>query len=410
MGSEVKEDPLTLDVIEWIQSNAIRLSTVEPNDDFSDLVNLKQILSGVDAIGLGEATHGTREFFQLKHLMLRYLSTELGFDTLAFETPFVGDINTSIRNPNVELVNAFREQTFAVWQTEEILEMVAWMRTRNLQIPAQGVDFVGIDCQLDRALIHKSIEVLNKLGCATAHAEKLREAWNGFLEQKDSKERTSGPRLFRAVSLTEQISFMRGFAEASRLPPSIAEHLTVLEPALQLHMVSNEHLTYSNLRDKFMAENVLHLIDQGRKPAVWAHNGHVSCLKNHRRQTMGHHLRETLGSRYYPIAFSFFKGEFRSNFKSRKRSSEYCVAMPPLENLEHILLRTGVPMFFLDLRAAKLDRNFERWWSIPRKIQGTGARHNTETGQLGSYAFSSQEYDGIIFLEQTNSSRLLSAT
>jgi erythromycin esterase-like protein len=100
-------------------------------------------------------------------------------------------------------------------------------------------------------------------------------------------------------------------------------HLTVLSQAVQLYMVQNEHRTSRNLRDKLMANNVSQVISKMRKVAVWAQNEHVSCLKNYNREDRGHHLRASLGNRYYPLAFTFFKGVFRSNFKSRTQSSEY---------------------------------------------------------------------------------------
>src|SRR3954451_22207174 len=54
-------------IITWIRQNAIPIKQLEAGNDFSDLQRLKEILKDVQVVGLGENTHGTREFFQVKH-------------------------------------------------------------------------------------------------------------------------------------------------------------------------------------------------------------------------------------------------------------------------------------------------------------------------------------------------------
>ncbi len=60
-------------VVQWIKDNAIRLRTVQPRSGFSDMEPLKKVIGGSRIVELGEATHGTHEFFQLKHRMLEFL-------------------------------------------------------------------------------------------------------------------------------------------------------------------------------------------------------------------------------------------------------------------------------------------------------------------------------------------------
>lgn len=76
------------DIISWIQENAIPISHVEAGKGFDDLQPLKEILKDVKVVGLGEATHGTREFFQIKHRLLEFLVTEMGFTGFALEAPY----------------------------------------------------------------------------------------------------------------------------------------------------------------------------------------------------------------------------------------------------------------------------------------------------------------------------------
>src|SRR6516225_241427 len=75
-------------VIAWLKSNAIPVKTVEAGNGFQDLRPLKQLFKNVRFIGLGEQTHGTREFFQFKHRMLEFLVNELGFRVVAIEASY----------------------------------------------------------------------------------------------------------------------------------------------------------------------------------------------------------------------------------------------------------------------------------------------------------------------------------
>ena len=62
----------------WIAAHAIRLESPAAGHGFADLQPLKRIIGDARIVALGEATHGTREFFQLKHRLLEFLATEMG--------------------------------------------------------------------------------------------------------------------------------------------------------------------------------------------------------------------------------------------------------------------------------------------------------------------------------------------
>jgi len=75
-------------VLEWIRSAAIPLATVEPRQGYRDLEPLRSIIARARIVSLGEATHGTREFFKLKHRMLEFCVAELGFSMFILEASF----------------------------------------------------------------------------------------------------------------------------------------------------------------------------------------------------------------------------------------------------------------------------------------------------------------------------------
>src|SRR5215510_11430323 len=75
--------PVRQDVVDWLKGNAIPLATAEPGSNFHDLEFLRAAIGDARIVSMGEATHGTREFFQLKHRVIEYCVTELGFNIIA---------------------------------------------------------------------------------------------------------------------------------------------------------------------------------------------------------------------------------------------------------------------------------------------------------------------------------------
>ena len=60
-------------ITKWLAKNAIPLHSIKTGSGFADLQPLKKVFQDVRVVGLGEATHGTREFFQFKHRMVEFL-------------------------------------------------------------------------------------------------------------------------------------------------------------------------------------------------------------------------------------------------------------------------------------------------------------------------------------------------
>src|SRR5437763_99183 len=106
---------------EWIRANAIRLSTAEDGHGFADMQALKPLIGNARIVSLGEATHGTREFFQLKHRMLEFLATEMGFTIFSIEAnmPEAYRLNDYVLNGTGDPAELLRGMYFWTWNTEE---------------------------------------------------------------------------------------------------------------------------------------------------------------------------------------------------------------------------------------------------------------------------------------------------
>jgi erythromycin esterase-like protein len=135
-------------VTEWIQGAAIPLATPVAGNGFDDMQPLKKVVGDARIVSLGEATHGTREFFQLKHRMLEFLATEMGFTIFSIEAsmPEAYRLNDYVLHGKGDPARLIAGMYFWTWNTEEVLDMVLWMRKFN-ESGKGPVQFTGFDMQ-----------------------------------------------------------------------------------------------------------------------------------------------------------------------------------------------------------------------------------------------------------------------
>jgi erythromycin esterase-like protein len=129
----VLAQPAPTEIDPWIKANAIPLSTVQAGHGFADMQLLKLIIGDARMVSLGEATHGTREFFQLKHRMVEFLATGMGFTIFSIEAnmPEAYRLNDYVLNGKGNAAELLKGMYFWTWNTKEVLEMIEWMRASN---------------------------------------------------------------------------------------------------------------------------------------------------------------------------------------------------------------------------------------------------------------------------------------
>jgi erythromycin esterase-like protein len=134
--------------VDWAQQHAIRLKTVEAGHGFEDMEPLRAVVGSARIVALGEATHGTREFFQLKHRMIEFLATQMGFTIFSIEAnmPEAYRLNDFVLNGNGDPRDLIKGMYFWTWNTEEVLDMVLWMREFNRSGKGR-IEFTGFDMQ-----------------------------------------------------------------------------------------------------------------------------------------------------------------------------------------------------------------------------------------------------------------------
>lgn len=136
-------------VVDWIRRTAQPCETCEPRDDHQDLASLRQIVGNAHVVALGEGTVGTREFVQLKHRIIEYLASEMGFTTVAIPTnmPETRALNDYIQTGKGDPRALISWYWLKYWplSTEEMLAFVEWMRGYNASGRGHQLQLVGFE-------------------------------------------------------------------------------------------------------------------------------------------------------------------------------------------------------------------------------------------------------------------------
>src|SRR5262249_9788487 len=162
---------------DWLAKHAIPLATTEATGNVDDLAPLASIIGDAHVVGMGDATHGTHEFFTTKLRILRFLVERMGFDVLAMEGSY----------PQLERINAYvqggpgdvkqlllpqqGEEIYWFWNVEECVAVIEWMRNYNLTRGNRPpIEIVGADVYDGKTAAHMVVDYLNGVDQAEAAA------------------------------------------------------------------------------------------------------------------------------------------------------------------------------------------------------------------------------------------------
>lgn len=159
MEESLEKDNNRLEQIVWLKENSIPFASVNPQETNSDLLPLKDVIGSARLVGLGEATHGNKEFSQVKHRMLKFLVEEMDFDGLIMEVPQepAKNIDNYIKTGEGDPKKLLTDLGYWITRTQEVLDMIDWMRSYNAHSPDRQISFYGCDIALDDK--RRSVEV-----------------------------------------------------------------------------------------------------------------------------------------------------------------------------------------------------------------------------------------------------------
>jgi len=116
--------------------------------NFSDLQCFKQYIENRTLVQLGESSHSTKEYSQIKIRLIKFLHEQMGFDVIAFESGFFECFYTNENILNITETEAIKNSIFSIWGTS-MIELFTYIKeTRSTSHP---LILAGFDCQYTSA-------------------------------------------------------------------------------------------------------------------------------------------------------------------------------------------------------------------------------------------------------------------
>ena len=398
---------------EYIKKNSYDLKSVT-SADFEDLQPLKGMLENVKVVGLGESTHGTKEFFQLKHRLVRFLVEEMGYRTFILEAGMIPcmNINEYISSGKGDRAKALASQSYWTWDTEEVGAMLDWMLEHNMNCSrGEEVKFYGVDVKP----VPEAVSILKRINEKAELFEK--EKINKILDEifiLDDEGKGDGAECRKDAIWLMGILTFNELSICRRC--GRAEYDLALACARTLCQYIDSMILAADMsvRDILMADNVMRLLNSlppDEKVVIWAHNYHISTFESEGYPCMGSILRRRLGSKYFPFALTFGKGSFQSRLIEPDDSigdlQEFSIEGPRKGFWEKDLVERGGSFYFNIKEAAAKDFETRDWANRVAQLFGAGGGYIPlpEESEEEEQFFSSYNlysgFDGLFFVDET---------
>jgi erythromycin esterase len=409
-------------VVEWVTEHALPLTTVEAGSGFEDMEPLVELIGDARIVSLGESTHGSREFFQLKHRMLEFLVERMGFTVFGIEAsyPDCVAINEYVEHGVGDPAAALHGQGFWTWDTEEVLALIEWMRVYNADPAHENkLRFYGVDMQVSSSALGGALAYVR------SQDAELAEALGADLEPlarstifADYAKLTDGQRQGLELGMLGLLEFFDLGRETLVANTSADEwerarqHAVVVGQASELMAGTSGN----NWRDRCMAENTTWVLEQepaGTRIVLWAHNGHIKeDGPPEGYAMMGHFLDQAYGDEHLSFGFGFHHGGFQAMAVPREEGDTgpglrpFEVGPPTAGTVGEVLGEAGPGIFALDLRLHEEAGPVAEWLSTTKRMRSIGAIYSHATAERWYRpTILAEQFDALLFVAETTPAR-----
>jgi erythromycin esterase-like protein len=369
---------------------------------------------------LGEASHGTSEFYRARAAITRRLIERHGFNIVAVEAdwPDAANIDRFIRHrPRREGEEAaFQRFPTWMWRNAEVDAFIRWLHGWNEGRAAESqAGFYGLDLYNLSGSMRAVIDYLKEVD---PEASEIARKRYGCLQPY-----SRNPAAYGAISLTEgyakceaQVLAMLRDLQAKRGEYAYADGAEWLDAAANARLVANAEAYYRamyhgsaeswNLRDTHMFETLCQLLEAGGTSAravVWAHNSHIGNAAHTEmgqlrdELNIGQLVKERFGDEARLIGFGTHTGTVAAadDWDEPMKVKQVRPSLPG--SWELLCHETGLPRFLLDLREppdAALATRLERF---------IGVIYRPETERWSHYADAELglQFDAFVWFDET---------
>jgi len=369
---------------------------------------------------LGEASHGTSEFYRMRERISRELITKRGFRFVVIEGdwPDAARVDHYVRHleyPPSEWT-AFARFPVWMWRNDEVRAFIDWLRRHNAPLNAASrVAFHGLDLY---SLYDSIRAVLKYLDQVDPHSAQVARERYGCLTPWQSDPATYGHAALTGAYPTCEADVVRVLTDLLHKRRDYAERdgERFMDAVQNARLITNAERYYRimyygsraswNLRDSHMFETLKTLLafyGPRSKAIVWAHNSHIGNaaateMFSRGEYNLGHLCRKEFGDLAYAIGFGTNSGTVAaaSNWDGPMEIKTVLPAIP--DSYEHVCHETGKPSFLLNLR-----RSNEMGLRKPRFERAIGVIYRPET-ELASHYFQAvlpEQFDEYVWFDET---------
>lgn len=404
------------------------------------LTRLLEEVGDCSLVLLGEASHGTHEFYRLRAQLTQRLITEKGFDAVAVEADWPDALRVSryLRGPSddasaEEALRGFERFPRWMWRNVEVVEFVEWLKVHNQAIAARDrrVGFWGLDLYSLRASMDAVVRYLERADPEAARRARERYACFDHLAEDPQRYGYAANYGLREDCEREALQQLRelcrdGARWLSRDGSSEADERFYAEQ--NARVVRNAEMYYRtmfqgrndswNLRDTHMADTLQALqehlrLQRGRTPriVVWAHNSHLGDARatdtgEHGQLNLGQLMRERHGRSAFLLGFTTHDGHVAaaSDWDGPLERKAVRPSLPG--SIERLLHDSALGDFVLPLRGRE---PLGQALAEPLLERAIGVIYRPETELLSHYfkARVPAQFDALLHIDRTRAVRPL---
>jgi erythromycin esterase len=410
------------DLAEDVRDHALRL---EAKDDLDPL--LEQV-GDARYVLLGEATHGTSEFYTWRTEISKRLIQEKGFSFIAVEGdwPDCYRVNRYVKalpdsgNSAAEVLHAFERWPTWLWANREVVALVEWLRRHNASHPAETqIGFFGLDVYSLWDSMAEVVKYLERVDPAAARS--ARRAYSCFDPYRyDEQEYAHATALVPTSCEDEAIEMLRALRQKAaeyradgRDAYFNAEQnaLVARNAELYYRTMLRGGTTSWNVRDHHMVETLERLMTHHgarAKAIVWEHNTHIGDARftDMARAGMinvGQLVRQQRGAEgVVLVGFGTYRGTVIAATEWGLPMQVMRVPHARAGSYEDVFHRTGIRNFLLVFEGSHGLRALPAM-KEPRGHRAIGVVYDPHRERWGNYVPTvlAERYDAFVFLDET---------
>jgi erythromycin esterase-like protein len=407
---------------------AIRKSAHRLTGDHTDFAPLLRLIGDSRFVLIGEASHGTHEFYRVRAQITKLLIAEKDFNAVVVEAdwPDAYRVNQFVRYEGddedaVDALSGFQRFPSWMWRNADVLDFVGWLRNHNHHPHGRKVGFYGLDLYSLHSSMRAVLDFLDKVDPEAASRARHRYAcFEDFGEDIQAYGYSASFGLSKSCEdevVSQWLEMRKRAADLARRDGRVArdafffaeQNARLVKNAEQYYRAMfHERVSSWNLRDTHMAETLdalVHHLGPHAKVVVWAHNSHLGDARatemgQRGELNLGQLVRQRYGTDAKLIGFTTHSGTVTaaSGWDGPAERKYVRPALPG--SYEALFHATRIPSFLLPLGAKEPAALALREPLLERAI-GVIYLPRSERASHYFYAQLPHQFDAILHYDET---------